>query len=132
MFVYRSLALGLLGACCLLLAMRPPISVVSQCPGQVVLVSSPDATHQMECAPTQPEHSPPTIVDVAPGITSQQLPLLIVLAPGEQIAAIDDVAVASPLDAGIKLASIDLRSQRYIDLEIAGTHGTRRMLVLLH
>jgi len=36
------------------------------------------------------------------------------------------------VDGGFQLASIDLRSQRYIDLEIAGTHGHRRMLVLLH
>jgi len=43
MFVYRSIALGLLGACCLLLAMRPPIAVVSQTPGQIIVASSREA-----------------------------------------------------------------------------------------
>ncbi len=74
----------------------------------------------------------PTIVDVAPGLTHAQLAGVIVLEEDEQIAAIDDVPVTSTLDAGGRLAAVDLRTQRYIDFSITGPHGPRRMLVLLH
>ena len=127
--MYRAFALGLLGACCLLLAMRPPIAVVVQAPGPFVRSSPRDAAR---CPPPVLVESGPTILDVAPGVTPSQLAGLIVLAAGERIVAIDDVPVSGSLAAGVALAAIDLQSRRYLDLAVAGEHGTRRLLVLQH
>lgn len=129
MFVYRSVALGLLGACCLLLAMRPPIAVVSQTPGQVFVVSSGGQIPR--CPPVLERAPGPTIIDVAPGLTRTQLAQLIMLAPGERITTIDDEPVANAVDAGVVLASLDLRARRYIDLGVDGDAGPRRVLMLL-
>lgn len=129
MLVYRAFALGLLGACCLLLAMRPPIAVVVPEPGPLVLQSPHEASR---CPPPVLVESGPTILDVAPGVTPSQLADLIVLAEGETIVAIDDVPVRGSLGAGVALAGIDLQSRRYLDLAVAGEHGTRRLLVLQH
>jgi hypothetical protein len=128
MFVYRSIALGLLGACCLLLAMRPPITVVSHAPGQILVASSRDAA-----APLRPCVTPgSTIVDVAPGVTASQLAALLHLLPDERVVSIDDVPVSGTLDAGVALASVDLHRGRYLDLGVKNDFSERRVLVLLH
>jgi hypothetical protein len=123
MFAYRSLVVGLLGACCLLLAMRPP-AVVAPAPGRT-LATAPAALQA--CASMVP-----TIVDVAPGVTAAQLPSLLHLLPDEQIVAVNDAPVASTLDAGVSLANIELARGRFLDVEVKSGYGARRVLVLLH
>jgi len=127
MFVYRSVALGLLGACCLLLATRPPIAVVSQTPGQIFVASSREAT-----ATPRPSGPEATIVDVAPGITASQLAGVLRLLPDERVVSIDDMPVSGTLDAGVSLANVELRPGRYLDLGVKNKHGERRVLVLMH
>lgn len=128
--MYRSLALGLLGACCLLLAMRPPLTVVTHGPGQLVVVTQDGAAR---CPPPTLVAAPgPTIIDVAPGVTIAQLAELVRLGPGEHIATVDDRAVAGALGAGVALAALELRGRTFLDLGIASELGTRRVLVLLH
>jgi hypothetical protein len=120
MFVFRSLSVGLLTACFALLVARPAVELrVTQAPPPTIAV---------------PEPGPPvpTIIDVAPGITAMQLAATLHLAPGEQIIAVDDVAVTSDVGAGLLLASRDLRSRQFIDFSVAGPEGERRVLALLH
>ena len=121
MLLFRSLALGLLGACFFLIATRPTTVVVRE-PIEVPNLSG------IRGLPNQG----PTIVDVAPNVSASLLPSLIQLREGERVVAINDTRVASDLEAGSKLASLWLGPQRYIDLEVAGLHGERRVLVLLH
>jgi hypothetical protein len=128
MFVYRSIALGLLGACCLLLAMRPPAAIGSRGSGQIMVASSRGAL-----ASQQPCMAPgSTIVDVAPGVSASQLAGLLHLLPDERVVSIGDVPVTGTLDAGVALAAVDLRGGRYLDLGIKNDWGERRVLVLLH
>lgn len=118
MLVFRSIALGMLGACLILLAARPPVEIrLEQDAGRVVP------------PPAAPAAS---IIDVAPGATARELASLIRLCPGEHVAAIDDVPVAGDLAAGEALDGLDLGARRYVDLTIARATGTRRVLVLLH
>lgn len=124
MFAFRSLVVGLLGACCLLLAMRPPVTVVAPGPGHA-LATTPSALQP--CA-----SSGPTIVDVAPGVTAAQLPSLLHLLPEERVVSVNDAPVASTLDAGVALGKVELAHGQFLDLEIASTWGNRRLLVLLH
>jgi hypothetical protein len=122
MFVFRSLSVGLMSACFALLIARPSVEVrVAHDSAQPATLAVPD-----------PAPPVPTIIDVAPGITAMQLAATIQLAPGEQIIAVDDVAVASDLGAGLLLASRDLRSRQFIDFSVAGPEGERRVLALLH
>ncbi len=119
MFLFRSLAIGLLSACVLLLASRPAYEVRIASEPPPVLAAAPPTTA--------------TIVDVAPNVPASQLPALIGLAPGEHVVAIGDRAVASDLDAGATLVTSGLRGGSYVDLTIGGgAAGSRRVLVLLH
>jgi hypothetical protein len=122
MLVFRSLALGLLGACCLLFASHPLVElhVVHERP-----VLAPMAA--TVSAPT-----PATIVDIAPGLAPAQIASLIQLAPDEHVASVDDTPVHGDLDAGALLASHELLGGHYVDLGVANASGARRVLVLLH
>jgi hypothetical protein len=127
MFVYRSLALGLLGACCLLLAIRPPLVVVSHLSGQISVVTRDGRT-----APSALGPAAPTIIDVARGVTTAQLADLVRLPPGEYIVTVDDQPVLGALGPGVALAALDLRERMFVDLGIESARGVRRMLLLLH
>jgi hypothetical protein len=89
MLVFRSLVIGLLGACCLLLARRQHVSV------HAPLVIRPGIS-------TFDGSRPPTIVDVSPLVAENQLVSLVRLAPGEHITSLEapqryvDVTVAGP------------------------------------
>jgi hypothetical protein len=129
MLVFRSLTLGLLGACVLLLARRPPVEL-----------------RQNDAVPAAPP--PPiaaTIVDVAAGVSPELIPSLVRLRPGEHVTAIDDTAVGSDLEAGGLLprqARVRLSTafgggtygghDAFLDLTVTGADGPRRVLVLLH
>jgi hypothetical protein len=122
MVVFRSVSVGLLLACFALLVSRPAVEVRV----------AHDVSQPATIALAEPEPAVPTIIDVAPGITARQLASTIHLAPGEQIVAVDDVAVTSDLGAGLLLASRNLRSRQFIDFSVAGPEGERRVLALLH
>jgi hypothetical protein len=139
MLWYRAFGLGLLGACCVLLAMRPPAALVCE-PGRVVVLSPAfaQAPAHHRCRSPSPSHGP-TIIDVAPGVTASQIARLLVLAPGERVLSIDDLPVTGDVEAGVALASSHRRiagaqdgQRRFLDVVVAGDHGTRRVLVLLH
>jgi hypothetical protein len=115
MLVFRSIALGLLGACFLLLVTRPTQLRIER---EVVPVVQP------------PPPPPATIIDVAHGVPPAELAQLVRLAPGEHVIAVDDQRVETDLDAGAMMASSYGRS--YLDLTVGGVAGPRRVLVLLH
>jgi hypothetical protein len=117
MLLFRSLALGMLGACLLLLAKRQEYEIrVAPAPAVMRAPALPAAA----------------IVDVAPGIAGVQLDSLVRLAPGEHVVAVDEHAVSGDFEAGALLASLDARAGKYIDLTVAGGTAERRVLLLLH
>jgi hypothetical protein len=118
MLLFRSLAIGLLGACCLLLAMRPPAQIIER-----------DHLVYRQAAPSA------TLIDVAAGVAPGQLGSLVKLQRDEHVTAIDDRPVSGDLDAGAVLAQLDARPA-FIDLELDGSAGNerwhRRVVLLLH
>ena len=104
MLVFRSFAIGLSAACFALLCMQPSVVVVRE---------------EVAAAPTAPA---PAIIDVAPGVSIDQLPTLIRLAPGEQISSVDS----------LELVRLDRHRNQFVDLMVAGPAGERRVLLLLH
>lgn len=121
MVVFRSITIGLLFACFALLLTRSTELLVVREASQTPLP-----------ARAEPPPNLPTIIDVAPGVTAAQLALTIQLAPGEQITAVDDEAVAGTMGAGLVLASRALKSGEFIDFSVDGPQGERRVLALLH
>ncbi len=105
MLVFRSLVLGLLGACAILLAQAANRPIVVQ-------------------AATPANRA--TIIDVAPGV-SDVTPLLS-LAPGEHVLAVGERAVLTDLEAGAAIRDLHALPGAYVDL----TTTERRVLVLLH
>src|SRR2546430_5720551 len=103
MLVFRSLSLGVVGACFLLLAFRPAYVVRLEHPAPL------PATAMVI----------PAIVDVGRGFAAPDVAQLIRLAPGEHVADVDDRPVAGDLDAGAAIASHDLRAGSYIDLTVS-------------
>jgi S1-C subfamily serine protease len=120
MLVFRSLALGLLGACCLLFASHPLVELYVVRERPVIAAAAPP---------------PPaaTIIDVASGVDPASVAGLVHLEADEHVVAVNDVPVSNDLDAGAAIASRRmLIGGRYVDLEVAGGAGSRRVLVLLH
>ena len=120
MLLFRSLTVGLLGACLLLLLRIEPRPAV-------VLREGANTAAELEHASTAP-----TVVDVAAGIQVAAIPSLIRLAPGERVIAVDDRPVDSDLAAGAAITARTATASSFVDLTVerAGTH--RRVLVLLH
>lgn len=114
MLVFRSIALGLLGACFLLLATRPLY--------EVRLVQPP------------PRVLPPaaSIVDVSSVVAPSSIGSLVRLGPDERVVAVDDHPVYDPVDAALRLQHRAPHAGEYVDLTVAGPVSTRRVLVLLH
>jgi hypothetical protein len=120
MLLFRSIVVGLLGACCLLLAVRPRCEIaVRSLPAFPAHVSAWEGPR-------------PTIIDVAPLMAQGEVAKLVRLAPGEHVIAVGDAHVAGDVEAGAVLATVDQRPGRYVDLTVAGPLGERRVLVLLH
>ena len=120
MLLFRSIVVGLLGACCLMLAARPRCEIaVRSAPGPRLL-------------PSTWAGPPPTLIDVAPLVAPGELANLLRLSRGEHVIAVDDARVAGDLEAGALLAKVDLAPKHYVDLTVAGPLGERRVLVLLH
>jgi hypothetical protein len=109
MLVFRSLAVGLSAAFFALLVMRPSVVYV-----HVPVIDTPVVE--------APRLAPPTIVDVAPGVSLDQLPFVLTLAPDERITSVDS----------LELARLDRHRNQFVDLTVSGAAGERRVLVLLH
>ncbi len=125
MLVFRSIALGLLGACVLLLAQRSPERVWIE--------------HEREPVAARPAVAMPTIIDVASGLpgmpgmplmNAHQIAQLVRLGPGERVTSVDDQPVAGNLDAGTAIG--EPAARHFLDLAVAGPRGERRVLVLFH
>jgi hypothetical protein len=117
MLLFRSIAIGLLGACFLLLATHSTTVRVER-EVQVMPVVQP---------------RPPaaaTIIDVAPGLSPAQIVGLIRVEANEHIIAVDDRSMANDFEVGTAIAST--HDKKYLDLTVGGISGERRILVLLH
>ena len=120
MFLFRSLTIGLLGACVMLLVRVEPSTHTTT----VVTAPAPERAAVGSSA---------TIVDVAPGLSGALVPSLIRLAPDERVVAVDDRAVGSNLEAGAAISAHAPGAGSYVDLEVATDAGERRrVLVLMH
>jgi hypothetical protein len=115
MLLFRSLVLGLLGACLMLLA-RPHYEVRMVAP--VVL--------------PPPSQSAVQIVDIATGVAPNQVGALVHLMPDEHVVAVGERPVVSDIEAGAVVADSGAHSGGYLDLTVGGPAGPRRVLVLLH
>lgn len=73
-----------------------------------------------------------TVVDVARGVTPGMLPSLVKIGHDERVVAVDDMPVASDIEAGAAIAYKGLGASTYLDLTVGGARGQRRVLVLLH
>jgi hypothetical protein len=73
--------------------------------------------------------SPVTVLDVAPGVSAEEIATMIRLADGERVTAVGDRRLDSDLAAGAALRSA---TGDYLDLTVDGPHGERRVLVLRH
>ncbi|MGE0401088.1 MAG: hypothetical protein AB7T06_30540 [Kofleriaceae bacterium] len=105
MLWFRSIVVGLLGACAILLA---------QAANRPVIVQAAVSTNHA------------TIIDVAPGV-DDVIPLL-GLAPGEHVLSVGDRTVLTDLEAGAAIRDTRQAPGHYVDL----TTTQRRVLVLLH
>ena len=126
MLAFRSFALGLLGACVMLLARHPAYEL------HIIHDVRPPPSAPSEASSTPSTSSSARIIDVAPNVPMTTLGALVHLEPGEHIRAIDDVAVADDFEAGSRLAWITPGANRFVDIDVASPTGTRRVLVLLH
>jgi hypothetical protein len=122
MFVFRSLVVGLLGACFVLLVRRPP------CELRIEPTRSPSASRVR----VRPTRGLPIIIDIASGVPASALAALVHLGPGEHVIAVDDQTVSGDLEAGSLIAARASYPGTFIDLSVAGPAGERRVLVLLH
>ena len=116
MLVFRSVALGLLGAIAWLLATHASPVTRIQHERQLVAVTNSAVV--------------PTIIDVAPGLSATQIAQLVRLGPDERVTSVDDRAVTGNLDAGTVIGAPSGR--RFLDLTIGRANSERRVLVLIH
>jgi hypothetical protein len=118
MALFRSVTVGLLGACLyFIVQLAQPDEPVA--PPPVTTVSAVAV-------------APITVIDVAHGVTPAMISSLVRVGPDERIAAVDDQRVSSDLAAGAVLAERLRGAGRYVDLTIERGPMERRVLVLLH
>lgn len=123
MFMVRSFALGLLGACLVVIAMRPAVEV---------RVSMPAPARQHALAPrAQPRVPSATVIDAASVATPSDLVALLRLRGDEWIAAVDDQRT-DPRAAIAEVASAAGAKGRYVDLTIASPRAERRVVLMIH
>ncbi len=104
MMLYRSLVVGLLGACLYLLASRAPATRI---------VHAAAAQARPPSVPVLVPKPGPTLIDVSSQMSPAQLVSLVRLAPNEHIAAYDD-------------------HRAYVDITVDGPRSERRVLLLVH
>jgi hypothetical protein len=115
--LYRSLTLGLLGACLILLAHRSAPVIIR-------------TTRAPVARPPLVAMNPLTIVDVAPTVRGEALVHLVRLAPNEHVLDVNDHPVRDALEAGAAIAWPTTSS--YVDVSVGGGARERRVLLLLH
>jgi hypothetical protein len=114
--LYRSLVLGLLAACFVLIARRDRVHVVhvhdpaapARAQPPVILRAPPVVIHDRAPAPRDP---PATLIDVSAAVPADRLLSLVTLAPNERFAAYED-------------------HHNYIDIEVSTPQGERRVVML--
>jgi hypothetical protein len=124
MLLFRSLTVGLLGACLYMLA-----NVGERVESSV---TAPIIVQQI----VEPTPSPAvSVVDVGQGVSATTVLSLLQIAPSERIASVDDHVVDNDPFAGVLLAEAVRWGPRFVDLTIAARTDatrTRRLLILLH
>ena len=120
MLLFRSIALGLLGAIVWLLATHTSTTKIEH-ERELVAIGSG----------TQKPGPAPTIIDVAPGLSATQIAQLVKLGPNERVTSVDDRAVTGNLDAGTVMTA---EGRHFVDLTVSGAaaRSERRVLVLIH
>jgi len=125
MLLFRSLTVGLLGAC-LWTVVQLTVAAPST-PAAVAIADEPMA---------EPPASPPppsvTVVDIASGVAATQVVELLRLGADERVTAVDDVEVESELAAGAAIASRSQHARQFVDLTVSNYGTSRRVLVLMH
>ncbi len=125
MLVFRSLTIGLLGACLFLLS-----GLGDELPRQQVTIQYAEAPAVR--LQTETVTSNVTVIDVAPNVPAATVASLVRLHDGERIAMIGDRAVDNDLEAGMRLADELRRGGKFVDLTITDEGTLRRVLVVLH
>jgi hypothetical protein len=119
MLVFRSITVGLLGACVYMLAglhMPEPEPVIVESPPVVIAPSN-----QV------------TVIDVAPSVPATTVASLVRLHPGERIVAVNDHPMTNDLEAGMLIGDSLLLGSKLLDLTVSGEGaGVRRVLVIVH
>ena len=120
LLLLRSVVVGLVAGCVVLLVGISPKLVLIQRPARVVHALKP--SHAANA----------TIVDVAGGVSASAVASLLKLEPGEHIAQVGDIHVANDIDAGTEIGLQWHGRDGFFDLDVVGPHGHRRVLVLIH
>jgi hypothetical protein len=118
MLLFRSLTLGMLGACLYMLATyEPPAPAPAPEREPLVVRERPNVT----------------VIDVANGVSPWTLAELVRLDAGEHVQTVDDLAIGTDLAAGAAIAlHAVVVHHGFIDIGVDGPHGSRRVLMLLH
>ena len=123
MFLYRSLTVGLLGACCFMLARSGTRSI------EIRMAPLPTPPSIAAALATRPALQ---VIDVAANAAPDQVARLVTLAPGERIVAVDDAEVGEPVAAVLQLVTSASRGHDFVDVTVRGDAGERRVLLLRH
>lgn len=123
MLVFRSLTIGLLGACLFLLS-----GLGDELPQQQITIQYAEPSH----VPRETVTSNVTVIDVAPNVPPATVASLVRLHSGERIAMIGDRPIDNDLEAGMRLADELRRGGKLVDLTITDDGTLRRVLVVLH
>jgi hypothetical protein len=121
MMVFRSLTIGLLGACLYLLGNLQVLTDYAE-----VERPSPPVikTEQLNHV---------TVIDVAPQLSPATIASLVRLDRDERIVAVGDRHVGSSLEAGMEVADVLRRGSNLLDLTVSGDGaGVRRVIVVRH
>ena len=127
MLVFRSLTIGLLGACLVLLVGLDDVRTE-----QVTVHDPTPPTETTETSETtETVTSNVTVIDVAPNVSATTVASLVRLHEGERITAIDDHPIDNDLEAGMEIADRIRSGSKLVDLTVRGD-VLRRVLVVLH
>lgn len=124
MLVFRSLTVGLLGACLYLLANLQVLTDYAD-------IEPPSRAPAMEVTPVPANNV--VIVDVASHVPDTMIASLARLGGSERIVAVNDQLVDNELAAGIKIGEVLRRGTKLLDLTISGEGAVpKRVLVIVH
>jgi hypothetical protein len=135
MLVFRSVTMGLLGACIYLLtdlAIRVQPADTDGVASPRLHASSADARTSSPVIRREEGGNKVTLIDVAPNVPAATIASLVVLKADERIISVADRYVASNVVAGTAIAEQVSRGAHYIDLMVSGDGTMRRVLILLH